>query len=584
MTLPCDTIPDAIINAAKESDTDKGYTFIADDGVNEAFFSFQELADTTARYAQALVGLGLQKGDRLGLILPQSKDFVFSFLGAMYAGLTPVPLSPPLNLGQLGFYLEHIKYILKASESSLLVTDPRIKRVLGSLLGGKLKKITTVDEINVGADALAFTPPRADDIAFIQFTSGSTARPKGVGLTHSNLIANAHCIMNLGLHADEHDVACSWLPLFHDMGLIGFVLSPLLARTSAVFLPPLRFLKRPVEWLQMITRHHGTITFAPNFAYGLCTKRIAEHKLEGIDLSRLRVAGCGAEPIELATLENFARKFSAVGFQKKSFLPCYGIAESTLAVTFIGLEESFKADCVSLEKLTQEGAAVPVECDSPGAVKVVCCGKPFTDHEIRITDEHGQTCEERQVGEITLRGPSVMQGYYNNKSATEEVYKDGWLHTGDLGYLQDGALYVCGRVKDLIIISGKNHYPMDIEWTASNVEGVRKGNVIVFGVQEIGRSDERVVVCAETKAGPASYPDLEKKIKARVREVLGIKINEVVMLKPGSLPKTSSGKLQRRLARKRYLNNELASRSVTGKIGLLKHLTKSQWQFFKYRK
>jgi fatty-acyl-CoA synthase len=584
MKLPCKTIPEALIKAAEGSDAHRGYTFVSEDGKKETFYSFKELADQTARYAEALVQLGLAKGDRVGLIVSQNEDFVFSFLGAMYARLIPVPLSPPLNLGQLGLYLEQIKHILKASETDLLITVPQIKSVLGSLLGSTINKITTIDEINVSTDKLAFTMPAENDFAFIQFTSGSTAKPKGVGLTHKNIITNAHCIMNLGLHASEQDVGCAWLPLFHDMGLIGFVLSPLLTRTSVVFLPPLRFLKRPVEWLQMITRHRGTITFAPNFAFGLCTKRIDESELEGIDLSSLRVAGCGAEPIALATLEKFAHKFSAVGFQKKAFLPCYGLAESTLAVTFAGPENSLKGDYVSLESLTRESVAVPVKPGSSGEAIILCCGKPFEGHELRIYDFRGQICNERQVGEIVIRGPSVMSGYFDNKEATEEAIRDGWLYTGDLGYLQDGELYVCGRLKDLIIISGKNYYPMDLESTASEIEGVRKGNVVAFGIQEIGHSNERVVVCAETQNDSRSYSELEKKIRTKVLEVVGIKIDDVLMLKPGSLPKTSSGKLQRRLAQKLYLNGELgASKKGQGKLSLFILWTKSQWNFFKHR-
>jgi fatty-acyl-CoA synthase len=455
---------------------------------------------------------------------------------------------------------------------------------LGSLLGGSLKKIVAIDEIKVSEDEHPYIPPSADDIAFIQFTSGSTAKPKGVGLTHRNLIANTHCIMNLGLRATEQDVACSWLPLFHDMGLIGFLLSPLMVQASAVFLPTLRFLKRPVEWLQMITRHRGTITFAPNFAYGLCTKRIGESDLDGIDLSSLRVAGCGAEPIELATLENFVTKFSTAGFQRKAFLPCYGMAESTLAVTFIGLEEELKTDCVSLEKLTGKGLAVPAQPDSRDAARIVSCGRPFADHAVLITDQRGETCKEGQVGEIRLRGPSVMSGYFKNRQTTEKALEDGWLHTGDLGYMRAGELYICGRLKDLIIIAGKNYYPMDIEWTVSEIEAVRKGNVVAFGIQDIGHSDEQVVVCAETKVDPADYPGLEKKIKNRVREILGIKLHDVVVLKPAVLPKTSSGKLQRNLAKTLYLNNDLgASRKNQGKLKIAAHWAKSQWSFFKHR-
>lgn len=588
MEFPRITIPEQLAHIAETTAEDRGFTFVADDGKSEAYYSFRQLGAAVARRANALARLGLRPGSRVVLAIPGSEQFVLSFLGAMHAGLVPVPIYPPMTLGKLGSYLENCRHVIERSEADVLVTTGQIKLVLGSLLGHPLRLITTVEDLPETDEELVLQRRSADDPGFIQFTSGSTSRPKGVVLTHGNLAANAHCIMRLGLNATPEDRGCTWLPFYHDMGLIGFVLSPLYTDTPVAFIPPLLFLKRPAEWLRLISKHRGSISFGPNFAYGLATKRIRDEQIQGIDLSSWRIAGCGAEPIQMATLQAFADRFAAYGFRDTAFMPCFGMAESTLAVTFFDTKAPLHGDVVSLEKMA-DNRAVTTDASADDAVAMVNCGKPFAGHELRILDEHGHPVGEREVGQIALRGPSVMAGYYNDPEATQEAMPDGWLRTGDLGYTVDGDLYVCGRIKDLIIVAGKNYYPTDIEWSASEVDGVRRGNVVAFGLAPAGGGDEQVVICAEVKlAGQSDTPEgrkaLQHSVTAYVTSTVGIKPTHVVLLEPGALPKTSSGKLQRRRARDMYLAGELHSNhEQEGKLDLVRHLAKSQWGLLKSR-
>ncbi len=323
-------------------------------------------------------------------------------------------------------------------------------------------------------------------MAFIQFTSGSTSRPKGVTLTHANLAANIKCIMNDGLRIRPEDVAISWLPLYHDMGLIGFVLAPLYHCVPVIYLPPLLFLKRPVTWFQAFTRHQAHIAYAPNFGYALCVKRIKAADLEGLDLSTWRVAGCGAEPIRPETLEAFADAFSRIGFRKEALYPSYGMAESALAVAFTELDEGMKAIGVDGPTLWAKGEAKLVPEDHENVVRLVSCGREFPDHKIRIFDPDDTASEhplpERRVGEIRIAGPSVMSGYWEDAERTRETFAGGFLKTGDLGFLSDGHVFVCGRSKEVVIVNGRNYYPQDMEWEAGKVDGVRRGNVVAFRI------------------------------------------------------------------------------------------------------
>ncbi len=606
------TFPAALEDAAK-ADPTLGFRFISEDGVpgfassgapqrqtSEASFSYTALERASARYGGALQALGLAKGDRVALILPAAEDFVLCFLGAMRAGIVPVPIYPPLGLGQLQGYLDNTRHIVAKSGARALVTSGQIKRMLGTVQAAcpALEQVVAVEAIRESLEPLVPVKLTGDDLAFLQFTSGSTSRPKGVALSHANLMANVKCITHDGLRMTGEDVGVSWLPLYHDMGLIGFVLAPILYRTPIVFLPPLLFLKRPVSWLQAMTRHKGTISFGPNFAYALCVKRIRERELANIDLSSWRVAGCGAEPIRPETLESFAATFAKVGFSAKALLPSYGMAESSLAISFTERNEGMKTLSVDGETLWTENVAKCVPEGHPGAVRLVSCGSSFIDHEIAVFAEDDTLSSaqlaEDTVGELRLRGPSVMTGYWEDEARTRDAFAGGWLKTGDLGVIHDGHVFICGRSKEVIIVNGRNYYPQDIEWEASHVEGVRKGNVIAFGARDHTERDrERVVVAFEVQE---AQPDLSAKelallkqpvallIRKAVLDGMNLSIDDVVPLAPGVLPKTSSGKLQRAKTRELYESGSLLERKSAreeDRFDILKAAAKSQLSYFK---
>ena len=599
-----------LIEDAAKADPTLGFRFISDAGVpgfgagaasSEASFSYTALERASARYGGALQALGLRKGDRVALILPTNEDFVLCFFGALRAGVIPVPIYPPVGLGQLQTYLDNTRHIVAKSGARALVTSAQIKRLLGTVMSSAptLEQVVAVEGIRESLEPLKPVKIAPDDPAFLQFTSGSTSRPKGVTLTHANLLANMKCIMQDGLHLTKEDVGVSWLPLYHDMGLIGFVLAPLAQRTPIVFLPPLLFLKRPISWFQAITKHKGTISFAPNFAYALCVKRIRERELEGIDLSTWRVAGCGAEPIRAETLESFADAFTKVGFNRNALLPSYGMAESSLAICFTELAEGMKTIGVDGDVLWAENVAKVIPETDENAVRLVSCGKKFPHHDIGIfaqDDEESTTpLGEDKVGEIRIKGPSVMPSYWEDAERTKQTFTaNGWLKTGDLGFLHEERLYICGRSKEVIIVNGRNYYPQDIEWAASQVAGVRKGNVIAFGATDRGERDrERVVVafeCQDVPKGIEAAKLAEEKqplaaaVRKAVQENMALTLDDVVPLGPGILPKTSSGKLQRAKTRELYESGALTQRKPArdaDKIGLLKEAAKSQLSYFK---
>ncbi len=584
------TVAQAIEDAA--SATKNGYRFVDESSDAEPFFSHGGIERASARYGGALQALGLKKGDRVALILPDNADFVFAFLGAVRAGIIPVPIYPPTGLGKLAGYLDNTLHIVERSGAKILLTSTEIKLMLGTIAAKApaLQKVVAVEPVRTSKEELKPAKVALDDVCFLQFTSGSTSRPKGVTLTHANLAANVRSIMELGLGVrDSVDSGVSWLPLYHDMGLIGFVIAPVYHRNTITFLPPLLFLKRPARWLDAISRHRGTISFGPNFAYALCVKRIKEQELAGLDLSSWRVAGCGAEPIRAENLRAFADKFAPVGFDPKAFVCCYGMAESTLAISFSKLGTGVNVDTVEGDKLWSAHKAVPAPESSERAAPIVQCGSAFPDHDIQVfapDDEEGKTpLGDREVGEIRLRGPSVMQGYYGETELSQKAFAGGWLRTGDLGYLANGMVHICGRSKEVIIVNGRNYYPQDLEWEAGGVHGVRKGNVIAFGTMKPTGDRERVVLVFETMVtGDDALHKLKGEVRTAVQQGIGLTIDDVVAVKVGVLPKTSSGKLQRGKARELYETGDLYVRSSArdlDRLDTVKELAKSQLGYFR---
>jgi fatty-acyl-CoA synthase len=609
MSASARTLADAVERAARVSPTTIGLRFVSDDGVpgfgnaaaSEAAFSYTAIERSSARYGGALQALGLRKGDRVALVLPTNEDFVLCFFGAMRAGIIPVPIYPPLGIGQLQGYLDNTRHIVAKSGARALVTTAQIKRMLGTVQAASpaLEQVVAVEAIRESLEPLSPVTVAPEDVAFLQFTSGSTSRPKGVALTHANVMANVACIMQSGLSVTPEDVGISWLPLYHDMGLIGFLLAPLVHEVPIVFLPPLLFLKRPVSWFQAFTRHKGTIAYAPNFAFALACKRVRARELDGIDLSTWRVAGCGAEPIRAETLEAFADMFAEVGFRREALLPSYGMAESTLAVTFSDLGQGVRTRWYDAEALWAEGAAREVDVDAPGSVRLVSCGRAFPEHDVAIFSPDDASSdaplEDARVGEVRLRGPSVMRGYWEDEERTREAFAGGWLKTGDLGFLQGGELYVCGRSKEVIILNGRNYHPQDIEWEASRVAGVRKGNVIAFaGGDPRGRpaERERAVVVFEMEEVPGGGPaaraarvdELVRGVRRSVLDGMSLTLDDVVAVDAGVLPKTSSGKLQRAKARDLYERGELSAQKsarAIDRIDLVKEAARSQLSYLK---
>jgi fatty-acyl-CoA synthase len=587
------TVAQAIEDASKSSTT--GFRFIDEGSDAEPFFSHGGIERASARFGGALQALGLRKGDRVALILPDNADFVFAFLGALRAGIIPVPIYPPTGLGKLAGYLDNTLHIVDKSGARVLVTSGEIKRLLGTVQSKApaLTRVSDVAHLKAMREELKPEKIDLDDVCFLQFTSGSTSRPKGVTLTHRNLAANVHAIMDLGLNVKNSvDTGISWLPLYHDMGLIGFVIAPLYHVNSVTFLPPLLFLKRPAKWLEIISRDKGTVSFGPNFAYALCVKRIKDADIENLDLSSWRVAGCGAEPIRAENLEAFATRFEKIGFNRNAFVACYGMAESTLAVSFSRAGSGVITDSVNASALWGEAKANPASPDaSPDAsAQIVQCGPAFEGHDIAVFAEDDVESQrplpERSVGELRLRGPSLMQGYWGDEDLTRQAFAGGWLKTGDIGYLAGGNVHVCGRSKEVIIVNGRNYYPQDLEWEAGRVEGVRKGNVIAFGTMKPNHDRERVIIALETglPEGDARQA-LKGEVRKAVQQAIGLTVDDVVPVDVGVLPKTSSGKLQRNNARELYENGELLSRGsarVVDPIDAVREVVKSQIGYFRH--
>jgi fatty-acyl-CoA synthase len=579
------TVVQALEDAAESTRT--GYRFIEESKTSEPFFTYSGVERATARYGGAMQVMGLKKGDRIALILPDNQDFVFAFLGALRAGIVPVPIYPPAGLRRLGGYLENTLHIVRKSGARVVLTDGDIRRLLGTVQSGApdLQRIEAIEPMRKSREPFKPEKISLDDTCFLQFTSGSTSAPKGVIVSHGNIAANVRRFMEEGLKVEAGvDSGVSWLPLYHDMGLIGFVLGPLYHRNTITYLSPLLFLKRPVRWLETISRLRATISFGPNFAYALCVKRVRDKDIEGLDLSTWRAAGCGAEPIRAGDLNAFASKFAPAGFNHRAMLPCYGMAEATLAISFDRLGDGVRTENVDADDLAGELKANVAESGSGRAIEVVNCGKAFEEHDVAVFDPKDETSEnpltDRAVGELRVRGPSVTSGYFNEPELTKEAFAGDWLRTGDMGYIVDGDIFICGRQKELIIVNGRNYYPQDLEWEASRIDGVRKGNVIAFGTRKPLDDRERVVVAFETSVSDHDAREtLRNEVRKAVRQATGLSIDDVVDLDAGVLPKTSSGKLRRNETRRLYETGELFKRTSARRsdaVGIAKAIVKSQ--------
>jgi fatty-acyl-CoA synthase len=558
-----------------------GYTF-QDMRGDETFYTFPQIAEQTANRASALQALGLRKGDRAGLIIVEPEDFVLTFLAMFRIGVVPVPLYPPLSLGNLDSYAERTAKVLDSAEARLLIASASLQNVLWSQVDRvpSVERLVRAEELRAGAGTPDYPEVLPEDLAFLQYTSGSTSDPKGVMVTHASLVANCTGIIEHGLKLDPGigDKGISWLPLYHDMGLIGFVIAPILYGIPIVFIPTLRFVKKPSCWLETIHRHRGTASFAPNFAYALVARKARADDLARWDLSCVKALGCGAEPIHPETMRTFSALFHEhCDLPTDCLLPAYGMAEATLAISLKPVDEAMITHRVDADAFQEDGEVRP-PVDGQTVEEHVACGIPFPGHEVAIFSEAGTRLGDAVQGEICLRGPSVTPGYFKNAEATARAFRNGWLHTGDLGYLLDGHVYVTGRVKDLIILNGRNIHPQSVEWAAANVEGVRKGNVVAFA--RPGAHSEELVVALETRT--TDPEQLTRDVRIAVQKELSLTVTEVICLEPGTLPKTSSGKLQRAKTRSQYLRGTVGregnrTAGATDRITLARHMAASVW-------
>ncbi|MDA8138989.1 MAG: fatty acyl-AMP ligase [Desulfobacteraceae bacterium] len=516
--------------------------------------------------AQFLMAKELKKGDTVVLMLPTSVEFLYLFFGILLAGGIPVPVSQATGPGHQEKHLAHVSHIIRDCEAKFFITYDRMEMIVGA--SEQLKPLTTqflfADEILRHAAAARGTesPPSlaASDVALIQYTSGTTSRPKGVVLTHANIIHNIHT-MGIAVDTTPDEVTVSWLPLYHDMGLTGALLTVFYWNTMLILMRPEAFIFKPQWWLQNISRFKATISVAPNFGYHYCLSRIEEKELEGLDLSSWRLALNGAEPIDRVTLKKFHDRFERYGLRSNIFLPVYGMAENSLAATFPALDKPTVVRRFHRGRMQEELIAVDCDSEDPKIyIDLVAVGHPLLGQEVKIIDDQGATMLERHIGQILIKGPSLTQGYYKNSDATREAIQDGWLHTGDLGFMLDSQLFISGRIKEMIIKRGKNIYPYDVERAATAVNGVRLGSCVAFAVEnKDSGTEDLVLVCESNYSGTEAITALKKEIANHMLATLGFAPDRIVVAAKGAVPKTTSGKVQRVICKKMYLDGLFAS-------------------------
>jgi 1-acyl-sn-glycerol-3-phosphate acyltransferase len=533
-------------------------TLLSGDG-ESVELTYAALRERALAIAAGLQDRGLEPAQTVGLMLPTSVEYFAAFCGVLLAGGVPVPLYPPTRPSQIEDHLRRQARILSTALAGFLITVPEVLP-LARLLRAQvptLKATVTVAELAVESASGGLPAVGEHDVAFLQFTSGSTADPKGVVLTHGNLLANLRSIGKAAELSSE-DVVASWLPLYHDMGLIGAWMGSLYYAMHLVLMSPLAFLTRPARWLWAVHRHRATLSAAPNFAYELCLKKIEDAEIEGLDLSSWRGSLNGAEPVSPATVSRFTKRFAPYGYRPGAMMPVYGLAECSLALAFPPVGRGPVIDAVDREALTGSGRAAPADGEDPGALRFVGAGFALPDHEIRIVDATGAEVGERQEGRIEFRGPSATSGYYRNAEATAKLFHGSWLDSGDRGYLAGGELFVTGRTKDMIIRAGRNIYPQELEEAVGDLEGVRKGCVAVFGATEETTGTERLIVLAETRETDGEALErLRERIQECTVDLVGTPADDVTLVPPHTVPKTSSGKIRRAAGRDLYEGGRL---------------------------
>jgi len=562
------TLGDALDYAAQGS---RGLNFHDARGILTRPYPFSEMRADALRQARRLIAAGVKPQDRIALIAETGPEFASLFFGVVYAGAWPVPLPLPTSFGGAQSYIDQLRAQLESCDPTMLFYPSEIGQMCAE--AARLVNVQGVDWSEFGGRAAPEADlPRAstDDIAYLQYSSGSTRFPHGVAITHhallNNLSAHSH-----GMKLQAGDRCVSWLPWYHDMGLVGCFLSVVANQVSTDYLKTEDFARRPLAWLDLISRNAGTtLSYSPTFGYDICARRMSSQTKasERFDLSRWRVAGNGADMIRPDVMQSFVDAFADAGFKASAFLPSYGLAEATLAVSIMPPGEGIVVELVEETQLsgngedgTSNGAGVGKDRRPQRFRAIVNCGRAAKDMEIEIREEDGTPLPERAIGKVWCRGPSVMVGYFRDPEATAACMKDGWLDTGDMGYLSDGYIYIVGRAKDMIIVNGKNHWPQDIEWAVEQLPAFKQGDVAAFAITTPGGEETPAVLVQCRTSDEAERVRLREEIRERVRTVTGMNC-VIELVPPRTLPRTSSGKLSRAKARNLYLAGEIKPYSI----------------------
>ena len=555
------TLADALDYAAQG---ETGYNFYNGSAKLYAKLPYQELREQSQALARRLIGLGISRGSRVAMVADTQPDFMRLFFACQYSGLIPVPLPASIHLGGRDAYVSQLERLLAICQAEIAMAPddflPYLKDATAGLnlrFSGSPKEFDDLPESDE-----PLRPPEPNDVAYLQYTSGSTRFPRGVMITQKAVLSNLFAILKYGIQIRPGDRAVSWLPYFHDMGLVGLVLAPMAAQMTVDYLNTRDFAMRPRLWLTLMSQNRGTLSFSPTFGYELAARRVREKEVANFDLSAWRIAGVGAEPIRTESLERFADLLAPSGFDRRSFVPCYGMAECALAVSFSPLGQGLDVDQIDRDALAEEQKALPLHPNRGNGTASVNtftnCGAPLPGFDVEIRDDQGQVLPERDCGTLFVRGPSVMSGYFGDLKATREVLSpDGWLNTGDLAYRVGNSIVITGREKDLIIINGRNVWPQDLEYLAEKQPEVRTGDASAFSVPGSNGEEQAVMMVQCRESDESKRADLQGRLHSQIRQEFGIDC--LIELVPrNTLPRTTSGKLSRSGARKEYLKRVAA--------------------------
>ncbi len=536
-----------------------GLNFYGPRGALDESVTYAQLRKRAIAAAHRLVNAGIKPGARVAVVAETGAEFMVVFFGCQYAGLVPCPLPYSMYIGGREGYISRIAGMLESAHATAVVTTSDLEDLVREAADrARVKRVLSHEQLDqYSATGATLKPFGPDDVSYIQYSSGSTSHPKGVLISQRAACANTMAILRHGLKVRSTDRAFSWLPLYHDMGLVGFCLSPMMGQVSVDYLATPAFARRPALWLKLMSQNQCTIAYGPSFGYDLAARRI-NGEAPDLKLDQWRVAGIGGDMVRADVLELFADTLGVAGFRKRAFLPSYGMAESTLGVAFVDAEQEIRIDVIDRTTMKEFGRAEASRANDPDKVRsFVVCGKPLPNHKMRIVNAMGRELAEREIGRIEIAGPSLMSGYFRNEEATAEIMReDGFMDTGDMGYWLDGEIVITGRAKDMILHNGRNIWPQDIEWAVEKLEPVRDGDVAAFAVDGAKGEDVVKVLVQCRLRDVAAIEQVRSDVVAQISRTAGIEA-QVVMVPPKSLPFTSSGKLSRAGAKTMFLNGEI---------------------------